>query len=595
VPNRRGAGEAFIQSSRGPDRITSAMSEESFDAVIIGSGFGGAVMAYRMSEAGLKVLVLERGKSYPPNSFARGPREIAENFWDPSQGRYGLFNMWSFRKSGAIISSGLGGGSLVYANVLIRKPEKWFVYEDPAGGGYRPWAVTRAELDPHYDRAEKMLGAQIYPGNAPGYKDTPKMVAFDQAAISIGRPAEAVKLAVSFHSKAGPEGPDNPPVIGGPIYEPFPNLHGMPRSTCHLCGECDIGCNSGSKNTLDFNYLSAAVRLGAEVRTLCEVKEMSPRAGGGYEVRYLLHEPQKYDGKHHDTNDRSLFRTVKSKYLVLAAGTLGSAYLMLKNRSAFPGVSAQLGNRYSTNGDMLSIVANATMLKDGKRVPRNLRPYFGAAITRGILCDADKPNGFLIEEWGNPYLISWAVGLSGLGGFVKRFLRFIWLDLIFQLGFGLKADISGQISALFVDNVAASTSLPLIAMGQEPPAGTFSLKDGQYLDLDWNESKEFYTRLGDRMRAVAEAFGGQYKDNPLFRFNFKQFLSAHPLGGCSMGSSIEEGVVSSTGEVFNYPGFYIADGSVMPGPVGVNPALTIAACADRFADSLIRNSAASRG
>ena len=125
-------------------------------------------------------------------------------------------------------------------------------------------------------------------------------------------------------------------------------------------------------------------------------------------------------------------------------------------------------------------------------------------------------------------------------------------------------------------------------MGQEPPARNFSSpKDNKYLDLVWNESTAFYARLSDRMRAVAEAFGGKYEDNPLLRFNFKQFMSAHPLGGCSMGRSIEEGVVGPTGEVFNFPGFYIADGSVMPGPVGVNPALTIAAVADRFADHMI--------
>src|SRR5436190_115082 len=131
------------------------MSEEFFDAVIIGSGFGGAVTAYRLAEAGMKVLVLERGKSYPPNSFPRAPRDMANNFWDPSEGLYGMFDIWSFRTSGAIVSSGLGGGSLVYANVLIRKPEKWFVYENPAGSGYQPWPVTRQDLDPHYDRTER--------------------------------------------------------------------------------------------------------------------------------------------------------------------------------------------------------------------------------------------------------------------------------------------------------------------------------------------------------------------------------------------------------------------------------------------------------
>ena len=136
------------------------MGDETFDAVVIGSGFGGAVMAYRLAEAGKKVLVLERGKSYPPNSFPRSPRAMAKNFWDPSEGLYGLFNIWSFRGSGAIVSSGLGGGSLVYANVLIRKPEKWFVYENPEGGGYTPWAVTLGDLVPHYKRVEQMMGVE---------------------------------------------------------------------------------------------------------------------------------------------------------------------------------------------------------------------------------------------------------------------------------------------------------------------------------------------------------------------------------------------------------------------------------------------------
>src|SRR5260370_33534890 len=104
------------------------MPDEFFDAVVIGSGFGGAVMAYRLSEAGLKVLVLERGKSYPPNSFPRAPRDLSKNFWDPSNGLYGMYNLWSFLGSAAIVSRGLGGRSLVYANVLIRKPDKWFVY-----------------------------------------------------------------------------------------------------------------------------------------------------------------------------------------------------------------------------------------------------------------------------------------------------------------------------------------------------------------------------------------------------------------------------------------------------------------------------------
>jgi cholesterol oxidase len=396
-----------------------------------------------------------------------------------------------------------------------------------------------------------------------------------------------VPLAVSFRRKPDPNAPDNPPVIAAPIDEPYENLHHMPRTTCRLCGECDLGCNFGSKNTLDFNYLSAAARLGAEIRTLCEVKEMAPDAPHGYQVRYLRHEPETYAGRKRDTSDRSLLRTVRSKYLIVSAGSLGSTFLLLKNRGSFPALSAELGKRYSTNGDMLSFLVRATRLENGKRVPRNLAPYFGTAITRGILIDAGNPTGFLLEEWGNPYFISWIVELSGIFGFLRRALTFLKLNLAYQLGFALNADISSAVSAVFGESVTSMSSIPTIAMGQEPPAGIFSLVDGKYLDLVWRESKPFYNRLTAYLREVAEALGAEYKDNPAFRFNFHQFFSAHPLGGCSMGLSKQQGVVSAGGEVFDYPGLYVADGSVLPGPAGVNPALTIAALADRFADHLL--------
>jgi cholesterol oxidase len=562
------------------------MREENFDAVIVGSGFGGAVMAYRLAQAGKKVLVLERGKSYPPNSFPRAPRDLAKNFWDPSEGLYGLFNLWSFRGSGAIVASGLGGGSLIYANVLIRKPEKWFVYEDPVKGGFIPWAVTLDDLVPHYERVERMMGAEPYPSGPAPWSCTPKALAFDEAARTMGRRTTAVPLAVSFRSKPDLDDPCNPPIIGAPIEERYPNLHGMPRSTCRLCGECDLGCNYGSKNTLDFNYLSEAARLGAEIRPLCEVKEFEPAPGGGYTIRYIVHEPEIHAGHKHKTSDAPAY-TVRSKYLILSAGTMGSTYLLLKNRAAFPALSSQLGQRYSTNGDMLSFLVNATRMQDGKRVPRNLAPYFGAAITRGIEIDTDKPVGFLLEEWGNPYFISWMVELSGVFGFLKRFLTFVKLNLVYQFGFGNNANMSAEISHLLGDAITSMSSMPTIAMGQEPPAGTFSLVRGKFLDLQWKESKPFYDRLTVYLKEVAEALGGKFEENPAYKFNFEQFMSAHPLGGCPMAATKEEGVVSPSGEVFGYPGFYIADGSVMPGPVGVNPSLTIAALSDRFADSLL--------
>ncbi len=261
---------------------------EHFDAVVVGSGFGGSVMAYRLAEAGKSVFLLERGQAYAPGSFPRAPHEMKRNFWDPSAGLYGMLNLWSFPGAGALVSSALGGGSQIYANVLICKNEKWFTDHDPETGAWRPWPVTRAALDPHYAVVERMLNAQKYLlGNSP-YGGTAKTLAMQGAAAQLGLEWQLPNLAVSFraHAVADPDHPDdaaNPARVGEPIVEPLGNLHGdAPRSTCRLCGECDLGCNYGSKNTLDFNYLSAAKRHGAELRTLCEVRRFEKRPDGRF-------------------------------------------------------------------------------------------------------------------------------------------------------------------------------------------------------------------------------------------------------------------------------------------------------------------------
>jgi cholesterol oxidase len=230
------------------------------------------------------VVVLERGRAYPPGSFARNPHEMSHAFWEPKDELFGLFDIRSFRKVESIVSAGLGGGSLIYANVLLRKDEKWFVHESPVpGGGYESWPLSRADLDPHYDRVEQMLGATRYP-----YPDTtPKTAALRDSAARLGLDWQLPPLAVSFAGR-----PAEPAVPGAPIPAPaFGNLHGRPRSTCRLCGECDIGCNDGAKNTLDHTYLSAAAHHGADLRTRCEVRGIAPVPGGGYEVRYVVHDP----------------------------------------------------------------------------------------------------------------------------------------------------------------------------------------------------------------------------------------------------------------------------------------------------------------
>src|SRR5215469_6663762 len=265
---------------------------EHADVVVVGSGFGGSVSAYRLAQAGLSVVLLERGNAYPPDSFPRTPAQMSRAFWNPGAGLYGMFDIWRFSGCDSVVSSGLGGGSLIYANVLLRKDAHWFVRDDPLPhGGYESWPVTRADLDPHYDEVERMLGATPYPLEAPGYAATPKTHAMRDAAAELGLNCHLPPLAVSFAPAPGAA-----PGLGLPIVDPdYGNLHGRQRSTCRLCGECDIGCNNGAKNSLDHNYLSAAQHHGADLRTGHEVRAIRPNPAGGYEVDYVRHDLQDQD------------------------------------------------------------------------------------------------------------------------------------------------------------------------------------------------------------------------------------------------------------------------------------------------------------
>src|SRR4051794_40717733 len=192
------------------------MTVEHVDCVVVGSGFGGSVTAYRLAEAGRRVLVLERGKAYPPGSFPRSPLGVKSNFWDPSRGLHGMFDVWGFSGLDGLVSSGLGGGSLIYANVMLRKDEHWFVPSDDPGPGGEAWPVTRADLDPHYDRAERMLGATLYPLEHAPYDQTSKTLAFKAAAEQRGLDWRRVPLAVTFGN------PGEAPVPGEPIREERP-------------------------------------------------------------------------------------------------------------------------------------------------------------------------------------------------------------------------------------------------------------------------------------------------------------------------------------------------------------------------------------
>jgi cholesterol oxidase len=570
------------------------MDGEHFDAVVVGSGFGGSVVAHRLAEAGLSVCLLERGKAYPPGSFPRSPYKMRENFWDPSEGLFGLYDFWSFHRIQALVASGLGGGSLIYANVLLRKDEEWFVKEDLSRGGLEYWPLTRADLDPHYDRVEAMLEPQRYPFDKEPYSGTSKTRAFHEAARGIGLEPFFPNLAVAFAPAEG-----EAPVPGEPIREERENLHGRTRQTCRLVGECDLGCNYGSKNSLDYNYLSEAKRLGAELRTGCEVEAIEPRGSGarggagGYSVRYREHPVSPHFAGGSEGGPRR--HTLTADRLILSAGALGSTYLLLRNRSAFPRVSKLLGTRFCGNGDYLTLAVGATREEDGVRAPRVIDPGYGPVITSAARvadeADGGEGRGFYLEDAGFPQHLAWMLQVFGLPGplwrLVKR--RFLW-DW-----FGESADprLSVELSDVLGNTRLSAGLLPLLGMGRDLPNGRMTLRSGR-LDIDWQHRKSgaHFDRVRETSKGISDALGARFVHDPLRSLgrivtDLNRLTTVHPLGGCPMGRHEREGVVDPYGEVFGYPNLYVADGSVMPGPVGANPSLTIAALADRFAGRML--------
>lgn len=556
---------------------------EHFDAIVVGSGFGGSVVAERLARHGREVCILERGKPYPPGSFPRKPREMRENLWDPSAGLHGLYHLWSFRGLEAIAASGLGGGSLIYANVLIRKDERWFVHDDPVGdSGVEHWPIGRDDLDPHYDRVESMLGAAPFP-----YTDAPKTAAMRHAAEQLSLDWHLPNLAVTFAAA------DGIPAGGLPIPEPEgPNLHGVTRRTCRLCGECDIGCNDGAKNTLDHTYLSSAARAGADIRTRSEVRRIRARPHGGYEVDYVAYGPD-HDGQ--PVNAGKLpHTTVTADRLIMGAGALGTPWLLLRNRTNLPALGDALGTRFSGNGDLLGLALRASH-PDGS--PRVLDAAHGPVITSAIRvpdeADGADGRGFYIEDAGFPEFVEWMLEAQAspttarrAAGFVRRWVRS-------RLSRHFDSDLSAEFAGLIGGAELSATSMPLLGMGRDIPDGRLRLRRG-LLDVDWTTetSEEFFGAMRSTMSSIAEALGADYRDNLLWLL--KRVVTVHPLGGAPMGRHIGEGVVDASGEAFGHPGLYVVDGAAMPGPVGPNPSLTIAAFADRAAERILESAPARR-
>jgi len=544
-------------------------------------------MACRLAEAGMATCLLERGKAYPPGSFPRTPRDMSRNFWDPSNGGHGLFQVWAFDGIESVVSAGLGGGSLIYANVLLRKDEKWFVREDLRQGGVEYWPVTRQDLDPDYDEVESVLMPTPYPFQSEPYASTPKTVAFNAAATQAGLAWQLPPLAITFGN------PGHAPVPGELVVDAAghvpENYHGKARYTCSLVAECDVGCNSGSKNSLDYNFITRAARAGADVRTRCEVRSFTSRKGGGFDVYYVGHEAE-HEHVKTDTQRLPLVK-IGCKKLILSAGVFGSTYLLLKNKHAFAGLSSMLGKRFSSNGDLLGFVRN-------QRTGRDLNPMLGPVITSAVrVADAldggsagaqtagATGRGFYVEEGGYPLFGGWALEAIDTPGQTKRFVRFVARAIQRAITRDPRSDLSGELGRLLGKTDSAGTMI-MLGMGRDIPDGVMRLNK-KWLALKWSDQSAmaYFSSVRDTMTKIATNLEADFTVYPLWYL--RKLITVHGLGGCPMGTDSSTGVVNSYGEVFNCSGLYVADGSVMPGAVGANPSLTIAALANRFARNII--------
>jgi cholesterol oxidase len=271
----------------------------------------------------------------------------------------------------------------------------------------------------------------------------------------------------------------------------------------------------------------------------------------------------------------------------MAAGALGTPYLLLRNQSHLPGLGPALGSRFSGNGDLLGFVRSS---------PDSLEPSNGPVITSTIrvpdALDGGEGRGFYLQDGGYPGFVDWLMAATGIGGTATRLARVVAARVADRLSGTPHSQIAAEVSAVMSENRSAGV-LPLLGMGRDVPDGRLLLRDG-WLDVDSTEatSRRYFERLTATMSAVAEELGGRLTMNPTRLL--RRLITVHPLGGCPMAADPRRGVVDSHGESFGHPGLFVVDGSVLPGPVGANPSLTIAALAERFAPRIVERARPAR-
>ena len=521
-----------------------------YDVLVIGSGFGGSVSALRLTEKGYRVGVLEAGARFEDKDFAATSFDVQKYLFRPEVGCYGIQRIDALKDALILSGAGVGGGSLVYANTLY-EPLPAF-YRDPQWRDITDW---KDELAPHYDQAKRMLGVVENPLRTPS-DDVMEKVAND---MGVGDTFHPTPVGVFFG------GPDN--AQGEEVADPYFGGAGPDRNTCLGCGECMTGCRHNAKNTLVKNYLYLAEQKGARVHPLTTVERVRPLDGGGYAVDVRFTKASVLRRK----TSRKVRRTLTAEQVVFSASALGTQRLLFRMRDEghLPKLSQRLGHLSRTNSEsILGAIAPDTKVDYSQ----------GIAITSSFHPDEDTH----IEpvRYGKGSNVMSLLQTVLTDHHVPHNPRWkIWLQELWK-------EKHNVFDLYDLRHWSERTVIALVMQSIDNSITTFSkrsrLTGRWYLSSRQGHGapNPTWIPVGNKVvREMAKILGG--KPGGSIGEPFNRPLTAHFIGGCTIGESPETGVVDPFQRVFNYPGLHVVDGSAISANLGVNPSLTITAQAER--------------
>lgn len=505
-----------------------------YDYIVIGSGFGGSVSAMRLSEKGYSVAVLEMGKRYRTGDFAKTNWNLKKYLWMPELFLHGIQRLTMLKDVWILSGTGVGGGSLVYANTLLEPKDNY--YNDPSVQKINPnWKEI---MKPHYETAKRMLGStpNIFFGE-------PDQILKEIAEESgRGHTYHSVNVGVYF-GKSGEKHPD-----------PFFNGEGPERTGCNFCGGCMVGCNYGAKNTLDKNYLYFAEKNGAKIipeRKVVDIKFED----GVYKISTVVS----------TTMPQVKAETYYAKGVIVSAGVLGSLKLLLdcKKKNSLPNLPDKIGESVRTNSE--SLTGSTSMDKD-KRWDK------GIAITSGFYPTDDTHVEIVRYPEKSDFMMTLATLMTDGGTKLTRPLKL------------LSKIISNPLVFLKTRVPVGWSKRSIIFLVMQTLDNKMKVKLGRFgqltTDLGDKSPPSYNPHANDVTYKFAKKTNG-VAQSTVFESLLDLSTTAHILGGCPMGTSTEDGVIDYKCEVFNYPKLHVIDGSIIPANLGVNPSLTITAMAEQ--------------